>query len=407
MLEKSEKSLLRVAREQEERPLPPAFQPLPPPAPTPVPPQAKPRGTALSRRLWLSFLAAVALPIAACAYFLYAVAADQYGSTVAFSVQTEEVASPFELLGGLADMGTASASATDILYDFARSQHLVAAVDARVDLAALWHQPRDPVFGFRGDTTIESLRDHWARMVTVRHDPATGLITVTARAFGAEDAQTIARAIHDESATMINDLSAAAHQEATAFARADNEAAREDLRQARLDLTEYRTRTQIVDPSADVAGRLGLVASLQEQLATAMLDYQTLASTERPNRAFTLERAQERIAILRDLIAQERAAVTTGAQGGATYAELVAEYERLKVDLTFAEETYVAARASLDAARADALRTSRHLAAHIPATLAETPEHPRRAMLLALFAVALALGWAVVTLTVLSLRDRA
>ncbi len=353
----------------------------------------------------------VVAPILATALYLWGVAQDQYASTVAFSVQTESPASPLDLFGGLADMGGTSSSDTDILFDFARSQHLVAAVQARLDLHSLWAAPDDPIFGYtlpKGaqTVTIESLRDHWARMVTTRHDPATGLITVTARAFSPEDALAIAKAVRLESANMINALSETAQRDATTFAFSEFEIARATLRDARLALTGFRLDTQMVDPAMDLQGRLGLVASLQEQLASAMLEHQTLASSERPNREFTLAQAQQRIEILRGLIAQERAAMTVTENGGVSYAAQVAEYERLKVDLAFAEEAYVAARAALDVARAEAQRTTRYLAAHIPATLAQTPEYPRRITLTALVGVAALLIWSMGTLLVQALRDR-
>ena len=83
-----------------------------------------------------SFLLAVLLPLAASVYYLYARAADQYHSETAFSVRSEEtgIAAAAGLLGALTQVGSGSASDTDILFDFIRSQEIVEAVDARLDL---------------------------------------------------------------------------------------------------------------------------------------------------------------------------------------------------------------------------------------------------------------------------------
>ena len=39
------------------------------------------------------------------------------------------------------------------------------------------------------------------------------------------------------------------------------------LKTARESLVRFRTRTQIVDPESDLQGRMGVLASLQQQLA--------------------------------------------------------------------------------------------------------------------------------------------
>ncbi|SFP31256.1 capsular polysaccharide transport system permease protein, partial [Paracoccus pantotrophus] len=79
------------------------------------------------RRHWLilgSFLALVVLPSLAWAGYLWLRAEDQYVSTVGFSVRKEQSTSSIDLLGGLAPLTGAggSASDTDILYEYIRSQ---------------------------------------------------------------------------------------------------------------------------------------------------------------------------------------------------------------------------------------------------------------------------------------------
>ena len=92
--------------------------------------------------------------------------------------------------------------------------------------------------------------------------------------------------------------------------------------------------------------------------------------------------------------------------GEGAFADLVGEYERLMVDLQFAEQTYTAAMSAYDAADAEARRKTRYLAAHIQPTLAEAPEEPRRLMLLGLTALFSFLLWAIGLLIFYALRDR-
>ena len=87
-------------------------------------------------------------------------------------------------------------------------------------------------------------------------------------------------------------------------------------------------------------------------------------------------------------------------------APAMVEFERLAVDRQFAEEAYTVALAAFDAAQAEARRKSRYLAAHIRPTLAETPQYPRRFMLLFMMCFFLTAVWAVGVLVFYSLRDR-
>ena len=73
------------------------------------------------RRHWfvlLSFVQVVVIPLAICAWYLYAVAADQYASYLGFSVRTEENSSAIEIPGGITDISGSSSSDTDILYAY-------------------------------------------------------------------------------------------------------------------------------------------------------------------------------------------------------------------------------------------------------------------------------------------------
>ncbi|MBF9035275.1 capsule biosynthesis protein [Rhodobacterales bacterium HKCCE2091] len=381
----------------------------PPPAPGtldyPVAGPARRRGRHLA--VTLSFFAFVALPVAVTAWYLWARAADQYASRVAFSVRAEEQGPAIELLGGITELSGASSSDTDILYDFLQSQDLVQRTDRQLDLRAIWSRAdpaQDPVFAFHGPGTIEDLVEHWNRMVRIGYDTATGLIDIRVLAFDPEEARSIARAIQTESSAMINDLSVAAREDAIGYARAERDRAEDRLSRARVALTAFRTRTRIVDPTIDTEGRMGLVATLQAQLAEALIELDLLRDTTRASDP-RIEQAERRIEVIEDRIEAERAQIGAGGDGTA-FADLVEEYERLVADKEFAQEAWVAALAAYDLAVAEAQRQSRYLAAHIRPTLAEAAEYPDRPMILGLVAVFLFLAWSALVLIGYALRDR-
>lgn len=362
------------------------------------------------RLILISFLALVILPTVVSGLYLWTRAADQYVSTVAFSVRKEDANPSLEVLGGITQLtGSGSASDTDILYDFLRSEDIVAKVDERVDLRTRFSRewPGDPWFAMRPDLPIEDMTKHWQRQVEVIYSNATKLITVRVSAFTPEDARDIAQATFDEATVTINRLSDIAREDATRYARDELMKAQERLTRARQDMTAFRIRTQIVDPQADLAGQMGVLNTLQAQLAESLIAFDTLTENARPDDP-RVTQAKLRIDAIRGRIAQERSrfSASGAAADGQNYAELMAEYEKLAADHEFAERTFRSAQSSYEVAQAEAQRQSRYLAAHIEPKVAETSVRPDRPWVLATVFGVLLLGWSILLLIYYSIRDR-
>lgn len=385
------------------------------PATPAQPPKARKKAPLPAARLRLrhlglagTFVLLVLLPTFLSAAYLWLVAKDQYASTIAFSVRREETPSA-DLLGGLSMLAGSSGSDTDILYDFLRSQELVARIDERLDLRSIYARawPGDPVFAFNPSGRIEDLHSQWLSMVSVDYDGSTGLITLQSRAFDPAEAKAVAVAAFEESSRMINALSDTARADATRYTQADLDAALERLKASREALTAFRLRAQIIDISSDIQSQMGIVSRLQEQLASVLVETDILRETTRPDDP-RIAQAEQRIRVIEERIAEERAkfgSEGTG-PGGEAYAALAAEYERLTVDLEFAEQTYRTALAANDAAKANAQRQSRYLAAHISPTLAEQSLYPNRMVMTGLVGFFLLAAWSVIGLIYYSVRDR-
>lgn len=356
------------------------------------------------RLLALSFFVVVFLPLLVSAAYLWGLAKDQYASTVGFSVRREDASAATDILGGLTSLTKSSSSDTDILYEYLRSQKLVADMDARLDLRAIWSKPSgDPIFTLDPDGSIEDLVDYWQRMVQTSYESSTGLIEVRVLAFDPADATRIAQEILDQSANMINDLSAAAREDAVRFARGELTVAEDRLRAAREAVTAFRVKNQIVDPTTDFQTQAGLVGMLENQLAEAQIEIDLLADAAENDPR--LIQAKRRADVIVARIAAERAKVGVGG-GQKDYAALAADYERLLVDREFAEKAYVAALSAYDVAKAESQRTSRYLAAHVLPTRAEVSRYPERLSLLGLMTLFLGLIWSIGTLVAYSLKDR-
>ena len=386
-----------------------AARPAAQPAVVQIKPQAGPvRARTRHMILLVSLLVMVVAPVCVGGFYLYAIAVDQYHSTVGFSVRKEESSTPVELLGGITNLSGSSTSDTDILYQFIQSQEMVEAVDEKLDLRTLWSKPRfDPVFALDADVSIEDLMRYWRRMVRISYDGGTGLIELRVLAFDPQDAQDVAQKVFEESSRMINDISAIARQDATRYAQDELGKSVERLKDARLAITQFRSRTQIVDPTTDLQGQMTLLANLQGQLAEALIAMDLLRETTRESDP-RITQAQRRIDVIGARIEEERdkIGVSGSDSEGRDYATLFSEYERLAVDREFAEQSYIAALTAYDGALSEAQRQSRYLAAYVQPTKAQTPLYPQKEVLTALLALFCFLVWAILVLVYYSIRDR-
>lgn len=360
--------------------------------------------------LFLSLCLVVAVPVLVVALYLTVFAKPQYASEVGFVVRQEETGSASQMLGGLGQMlGTQSAGNSDLLFEFIQSQDIVQRIDNNFDLIAHYSQtwPWDPVFSVWPSATVEELRNFWQRMVRITYDKSSGIILVEVRARSPEAAREIASEIVRQSESMINTLNAAARRDSVSNADIDLDVALSQLRSAREQLIEFQARTQIIDPQADMQGRMGVLGNFQQQLAQALVDFDLLTQTaDRADpRVLQLER---RIAAIEDRIAQERQsfAAQNVTVENTDYPTLLAQYEGLRVDLLFAEESYRSALTARTMARTNAERQQLYLATFVAPTLAQKSEYPQRLLLISLTAFFALLFWSALALIYYSLRDR-
>ncbi|MFK7944721.1 MAG: capsule biosynthesis protein, partial [Paracoccaceae bacterium] len=336
-------------------------------------------------------------------------AADRFASRTAFSIRSNDTTAPLEIFGAITQLGTSSAVMDgEILYDFLQSQSMLDAITADQDLVAIYNRaPEDLVFRLGADQPVEELLDHWQWMTDVAIDPATGILTVEARAFTAEDAQTLAEAVLGASAKLVNHLSEAAREDAVRHAAGELTGAEARLRRIRGELRAFCDVEQEVDPRQNAAVALGLVATLEEDRARTQVQLDQLSGVLDAG-APRVQSLRRRLATLDARIVQERTRLGSGTaqQNGRQMADIVGDYEELVVDREFAEQAYTLALATYEQAQAEARRQSRYLAVHIQPTLSEEAEYPDRPTWLgATFALTLAV-WAISMLIIANIRER-
>lgn len=359
----------------------------------------------------ISFIVLVGLPVLVASVYLWGFARPQYASTTGFVVRHEETSASSDMLGGLGQFmgGGASAGNSDLLFAFIQSQEIVERVQGEFDLLAHYsvNWPMDPLYSIWPDATIEDLTRFWNRMIRITYEQAAGMIVVEARARDAVTARNIAELVIAKSEDMVNALNEAARRDSMVNAQRDLEESLANLRSAREAMVAFQARTQILDPQADIQGRMGVLANLQNQLAEALVEYDLLLQTSDETDP-RVRAAERRIGVIEERIIAERrnSAAQNVTVDNTDYPTLLANYEGLRVDVLFAEESYRAALAALAAARTNAERQQVYLATFITPTMAQRADYPQRWSLVGLTLFFSIMAWAVFTLVFYSLRDR-
>lgn len=351
-----------------------------------------------------SFLAIVVAPVILVTSYLSFVAVDQYHSRAAFSIRSEHSSAAISgLLGALTQVSSGSASDSDILFDYIRSQEIVEDLEPEIHLSDLYRKAKgDWFFALGEDSTIEDLSDKWNEMVHVSHETTNGILQIQTEAFTPEDAQLVANAILQKSSDLVNKLSDSARNDAIKFAKDEVAETSANLLEVRRKLTDFRRTNRIVDPRSDAEGQLGILNALQAELARALVERDSLMAFAQPNdpRVTSLD---IKISSITERIEAERGNLSNTDIGNSV--DIFGEYEDLVVQQEFTNAAYTQALAGLSAARAEARRQARYIAIHVQPTLAQTSLYPRRLLLIALAALFSTLAWAISMLVYYNVRD--
>ena len=359
----------------------------------------------------LTFLLLVGGPMGAGVWYLEERAGPRVASRTAFSIRSNDDAMPMEIFGAITRLsGSSAATDAQILYDFIQSQQIVRGVAARIALEDMYaKEPQDFLFTLKKGQPVEDLLEHWMWMIDVAIDPSTGLLSVEARAFSADDAQAIAAAILEESIELVNRLSDGARADLVRATARELKDAETRLRDIRAQVRSFRDKEQEVDPTLNAQATLALVAALEEDRARAQVKLEDVIGVLDPE-APQIRALRRRIATLDRRIAEERTRLGTrapaSAGGDRPLSEVVGKYEELLVDREFAEQAYTVALANHQQAQVEARRRHRHLAVHIRPTLSDKAEYPDRPILILTAALLCLTLWSIVNLVVGNVAER-
>lgn len=310
-------------------------------------------------------------------YWLFS--SDRYVSEAIVLIQnTEQISMPtFDIATVLGGIGSISKPDQLLLREHLLSVDMLKKLDANLNLRAHYSDHRHD-FASRmwfKDASIEWFHRHYLSRVTVDFDDYAGVLRIRVQAYDAATAQAIARMLVKEGERYMNEMSHALARAQVDFLSTQVSSAHAQLLQASQVLLDFQNQKGLVSPKAAVGSIHAIVAKLEEQRTELQTQLASLPRNLDRNHP-TMKSLQQALLAVERQIAQEQAKLAS--TSGMPLNSLVAEEQRLEMDLDFKKAVYKTALAGLEKGRMDAARTLKQVSVLQLPILPEYAMEPRR-----------------------------
>jgi len=334
--------------------------------------------TRLARWRW--FVIAVVLPSLLAVIYYGLIASDIYVSESRFVVKApdsrqQSVPSLSSLIQSTG-LGGGQEQSNEIL-GYLRSRDALSDLSEEVDVRAAFSAPEaDWLSRFPQpfDTnSFENLYEYYGSMVTAEPDTDTGMTVLTVNAFRPQDAQALNAGLLGLSESLVNRLNERIHSRAIADAEVRVQTAQNRVREARIELSEYRNRFAILDPEQQGIDALAVSSELvaQESQLRGRLSELERAAPNHPS----IPAMRARIAAVSRQVAEQTGRAVGTPEG---IASRVSGYEGLIAEQEFAAQMLMAANATLEQARVKALEQQFYLERVVEPNLPDDAKLPSR-----------------------------
>ncbi len=338
-------------------------------------------------------LLCIGLPTLLAAIYAFGMAAPRYQSEVKFVVRTPSSSSTSQL-ASLVQGGASVLRAGDesfIAKQYMLSRDAMNALIAHDGLRAVFDGTKlDLVWRYPGvfrSDNGEALLKHYLKFISVEYDTSSGISTLEMQAFDPADAQRLAGALLEHTEVFLNGLSGRAQRDAVQTALRDVDDAKNRAYAALDQVTAFRNREAVVDPTKSSSGIVQSISQLSLDTATTNARLADLVTTTPQSPEIASLRSQ--VTALQDQITKQRQMLGGSAS---SLAPRIAEYEHLLLEQQFAEKSFTSALSSLEAARLDAERQRVFLEPVTTPDLPDEPAYPYRVLtVLGVFGLALIL----------------
>lgn len=316
------------------------------------------------------------------------IARPEYTTDMQFTIQGQTQEAPDVLSSGLGLPAISPESSNgEVIVQFIGSGEMVRRLVDEYAFDTAYGSPSfDPAGSIDPSRPIEEKTAFWDGQNSAEFDALTSIIAVEVKAFSASESLRIAQGVLAETEAVVNALNTRVQNEAVDATEREVQARRQEYDRARRTTISVRANraTTIQEESTQ---QIGLIGSIEGQLATARAERASQSATFRPDSP-QMQAMNERIATLE----QQRVEALAEVRGGPGSTEALRDVsaETALLDYEFAQEAYYAAIQARQAAELTRENQRRYLVAFVPPALPEISNYWSR--FANVIAVALAAG---------------
>lgn len=308
-----------------------------------------------------SFKTVIYIMIVVIFYYIF-IAADRYVSNVSLSVKSTDGSSPISLSGIESLVGVASSSTEDIklLQEYIKSFDMLQKLDEKINLRSLYEKQKiDLFFRIYSSTSKESYLKYYRDRIHILFDDTTGLLNVAVEGFSPEDARNISAAILEECERFINEISHNIAREQLRFAQGELESAKQKYKDAKNELLAFQNEYGVFDPQSLAKTKAGFITEIELQISKKETELNTMRSYLNDN-APEIAALKAELRAHKEQLEKERRKVASNASQDKLN-DVVAQFEALYLNLSFAEDVYKTAITAVETTRIEIGRKAKQV----------------------------------------------
>ncbi|MCZ8182148.1 MAG: hypothetical protein O9322_04190 [Beijerinckiaceae bacterium] len=327
----------------------------------------------------ITFLLFVILPTLLAIAFYGFIASPRYVSEAQFIVRSvsSQKASGLEML--FRTFGLArTVDDSYAIQKYLQSRDAVRALEERgLSIAAIYGTSNADFLSrfprFWRDQSFESRYDYFLDRVTIVEDNVRGISILRVVSFDPQSAQKINQTLMALAEEMVNRMNHRAQRDIVEVSVNEVRAAEGRIIDVQADLTTFRNRELLIDPSKSSLGIIETIATLNADIAYSSAQLKELRTNSPVSPAIAPLVA--RINSLEERVKVEQSKLTGSAN---SLSEKMAVYEQMTLKRDLAEKSLAAAIKSLDVARQDARRQHIYIEPIVASNLPDQATEPRR-----------------------------
>lgn len=264
-----------------------------------------------------------------------------------------------------------------LLREYLLSEDMLEKLDGALDLRSHYSNwRRDPIsrMWFR-KAPMEWFYQYWLNRIDVEYDDYSGVLHIQAEAYDAKTAKEIVDLMVKLGEAHMNDIGHRLAQSQVDFLSTQVTFAHDRLLDATQTLINFQNQKGLAAPASTADSINSLIDKLEAQKTDVQTQLAVLPTDLSPNQP-TVVMLKKNLGALEQQIAEKRAELASPASRTLNYT--VEEFQRLQMQVSFAQDLYKTALSALEQGRMDAARTLKIVSILQSPTMPGYPMEPAR-----------------------------